>query len=183
MTTTSVTIQGFKKEDCYEKGLKDQYTIESGQECEEGCPAFNLLTQNQFAKEFKSFDIEINSIVSNATLEAGIKSVSLIEESRNGGYQRSITFSKYMFTFTTVIVSLLILNKLSKHRLNKMGIVQKKVVILLILLFLFNEPLLIFGFLSNLRIYAIVQAIVQASFFGFLLHFWAYLLDTIVQNN
>ncbi len=112
-----------------------------------------------------------------------MNSVSLTEVYSEPSYQGTILFWKYLFTTLTLTLSLLVGNRLRKQTCIEMGLVQKKVLILLGLLFLFNEPLVGIDWVTKLKFYHVVQSSFQATYFAFLLHFWAYVLDTIVAND
>ena len=64
--------------------------------------------------------------------------------------------AKNIFTVTTLLCTVFIFMKLHKHGFTDMGIIQKKVVCLLVLLFFFNEPFVSVRIIANLRFYALV---------------------------
>ena len=60
---------------------------------------------------------------------------------------------------------------------------QVKVMVLVVLLVLFNEPFFGIDFIRHIKFYSVIQAGIEATFIAFLLHFWAFLLDTMVASN
>ena len=64
-----------------------------------------------------------------------------------------------------------------------MGLLQKKVLLLLFLLLVFNEPFYGISAVTGLKFYSVAQALLEATFLAFLLHFWAFLLDSTVSSG
>ena len=82
------------------------------------------------------------------------------------------------------MISILYMTKrTTQYNFEDIGVIQKKLIGLLILLFFFNDPLYYFLGLSPNVFICAIRTLMQASFVAILLHFWVYLMDTISQED
>lgn len=78
---------------------------------------------------------------------------------------------------------MLFLRKLKQFRLSDIGIIQGKVIYLIIFLILFNEPLYYFNAYIPYKMLNYVNTFIQATFLAMILHFWSYVLDTLTEQQ
>jgi len=89
-----------------------------------------------------------------------------------------LTVLKGIFALLSIAVFLYYL-RAANVKCRELGLIQVKVLALLMLLIIYNEPLSFISSVTHMKFYAAVQSALSATFFAFLLHFWAYLIDSI----
>jgi len=91
--------------------------------------------------------------------------------------------ARFLLTLMAIISFTFTLLRIRKTNLKELGIVQVKVLVLVLLLIIFNEPFYNVRVIRHWKFYSVMQTGLEATYLGFLLHFWAFLLDTLVANN
>jgi hypothetical protein len=109
--------------------------------------------------------------------------IELVITQRDYSYVTTLTFLKTAFSILSVICLFYFVRRSCQFNFSDVGIIQKKLLILVVLLILFNEPLFYFHALFPFKIMTFVNTVIQSTFIAFLLHFWSYLIDTISEEN
>lgn len=73
--------------------------------------------------------------------------------------------------------------KIKQFSFSDIGIIQRKVINLIIFLILFNEPFYYFNAYVPFKTMNVLNTIIQVFFFIMILHFWTYVLDTLSEEE
>ena len=140
-----------------------------------------LAEQYYFNSPYFKFDISADEIPYSS-----FKSFSKIEivlTQRDYSYISAIVVLKLLFFLFSLTCLWLFLRKIKQFNFADIGIIQRKIINLLIFLILFNEPFYFFNAYVPFRIMNILNTVIQASFFAMILHFWTYVLDTLSEED
>lgn len=163
----------FKKEATHSVNLESCTSTE--------CPNIVLAQHSYFSN--KNFKVFLRSENTPNKEDKVFESISLIITQRDYSYISTLVFLKCCFTVGTVMAIIYIARRVTQFNFTDVGIIQKKVIILLVLLFLFNEPLLFFHALVPYKVISIFNSVVEATFIAMLLHFWSFMIDTISEED
>lgn len=182
----SASIQGYDSDGCEGDSLFMREATHSAQfnNCNKPnnqCDPIFIIQESHFVNS----DFKIN-LVSEKTpnyQEKVFSKIEIMTTTRHYNYVSVLVFLKFLFTIGTAACIFFFVKRVSQFNITDVGIIQKKLLMVLLFLFLFNDPLFFFHALFPYKIVSIVNTVVQASFIALLLHFWSFLIDSISEED
>ena len=183
--TYTVNVTGYEEDDCVGSNLFGDAQSHKVRllGCDQGgaCDSIFVVQESHFS--VSNFLIDLKSERTSNYENEVFNKIDLIITKRDYSYVTILILFKTVFTLCAVGCLVFFARRVNQFNFADIGIIQKKLLILICLLILFNEPLYYYHALIPYKIMSFVNTIVQATFVAFLLHFWAYLIDTISEED
>lgn len=181
----TLRIQGYNDDKCQKS---DEFIDESALSARlENCDNEFYECDPIFLAQYSYFDnsyfaVKLDSMSTPNSDSPLFTKIDLVVTSREF-YFYTMVIIRLIFAVTSAVWGLYYVKRLLQFSFTDIGIIQKKLLYLLILLFFFNEPFYVLFGLSNNRAINVFNTLIQSSFLAMLLHFWTYLIDTISQDE
>lgn len=182
----NVAVVGHNNAKCTDKEIfREEETREINfLECNSNtnvCPPVFLAQKSYFTNS--NFRVNVWADNSEKVNDKVFSKIELITTTRAYSYVMTLTFLKAIFSICSISCLVYFILRIKQYNFFDIGIIQKKLLLLVIFLILFNEPLYFFNALVPHKMLGIINTVIQATFIAMLLHFWAYLIDTISEED
>lgn len=98
---------------------------------------------------------------------------------RSIDYTFHLTCLKYVFSLASLLATFNYWKQIRTYQSEDLGLIQKWIMLLLVLLVCFNEPLSGIRNLFPYKIYYVLQALTQSTFISMILFFWLVIVHSI----